>query len=65
MDLGAIGPPPAESLETEVFGKSLLERAGLERGRPGAKEQRALLQDYRAMIDEAALEARKNEQKKS
>jgi adenylate cyclase len=65
IDLGAVGPPPAESLETEVFGKSLLERAGLERTQPGTKAERALLQDYRAMIDEAALEARKNPPKKS
>jgi len=35
MDLGAVGPPPAESMELEVFGKSLLERAGLERGKAG------------------------------
>ncbi len=65
MDLGAVGPPPAESLELEVLGKSLLERAGLQRTPPGGKAERELLQDYRAMIDEAALEARKNPPKKS
>jgi len=31
-DLGAVGPPPAEVPDGDVFGKSLLERAGLERG---------------------------------
>jgi len=30
IDLGALGPPPAEILEADIFGKSLLERAGLE-----------------------------------
>jgi pSer/pThr/pTyr-binding forkhead associated (FHA) protein len=30
IDLGALGPPPAEVLEADIFGKSLLERAGLE-----------------------------------
>jgi pSer/pThr/pTyr-binding forkhead associated (FHA) protein len=30
IDLGALGPPPADALETDIFGKSLLERAGLE-----------------------------------
>jgi hypothetical protein len=34
VDLGAVGPPPPEVIEAEVFGKSLLERAGLERKRP-------------------------------
>ncbi len=31
IDLGAIGPPPRDGAEAEIFGKSLLERAGLER----------------------------------
>jgi adenylate cyclase len=30
-DLGAVGPPPIEDATSDVFGKSLLERAGLER----------------------------------
>ena len=30
IDLGAVGPPPAEMPETDIFSKSLLERAGLE-----------------------------------
>jgi adenylate cyclase len=30
-DLGAMGPPPPEDLPSEIFGRSLLERAGLER----------------------------------
>ena len=32
IDLGAIGPPPSDEIPTDVMGKSLLERAGLERG---------------------------------
>jgi hypothetical protein len=31
LDLGAVGPPPPDVVEGEIFGKSLLERAGLER----------------------------------
>ncbi|HUT89501.1 MAG TPA: FHA domain-containing protein [Thermoguttaceae bacterium] len=31
VELGAVGPPPEEGPDYEVFGKSLLERAGLER----------------------------------
>jgi pSer/pThr/pTyr-binding forkhead associated (FHA) protein len=30
IDLGAVGPPPTEMPETDIFSKSLLERAGLE-----------------------------------
>ena len=30
VDLGAVGPPPPEVPEADVFSKSLLERAGLE-----------------------------------
>ena len=29
IELGAVGPPPADSTKQEIFGKSLLERAGL------------------------------------
>lgn len=29
-DLGAVGPPPPERIETDIFSKSLLERAGLQ-----------------------------------
>ncbi len=38
VDLGAVGPPPPEVAEADVFGKSLLERAGLlhRRGAKGA-----------------------------
>jgi adenylate cyclase len=46
MDLGAVGPPPAEESEQDIFGKSLLERAGLEsskaarfKGAPDRDEQ--------------------------
>jgi len=36
VDLGAVGPPPPEETETDVFSQSLLERAGLvsRKGRP-------------------------------
>jgi hypothetical protein len=34
MDLGAVGPPPTEAMKTDIFNKSLLERAGLERPAP-------------------------------
>jgi predicted component of type VI protein secretion system len=30
MELGAVGPPPTEAANAEIFSKSLLERAGLE-----------------------------------
>ncbi len=33
VDLGAVGPPPPDVAEADVFGKSLLERAGLQRRR--------------------------------
>lgn len=32
IDLGAVGPPPSEEIPTDMMSKSLLERAGLERG---------------------------------
>ncbi len=35
VELGAVGPPPPDAIETEVLEKSLLERAGLEK-RPAA-----------------------------
>ncbi len=34
VELGVIGPPPPEVLETDIFSRSLLERAGLVHGRP-------------------------------
>lgn len=30
IDLGAVGPPPPDAIDTDIFKKSLLERAGLE-----------------------------------
>ena len=38
VDLGAVGPPPPDVLDPEMFKKSLLERAGLESNR--AKQYR-------------------------
>lgn len=32
-ELGAVGPPPPDAIETDLFDKSLLERAGLEKPR--------------------------------
>jgi predicted component of type VI protein secretion system len=40
VDLGAVGPPPAEAPETDIFGKSLLERAGLDHGRAARMKSR-------------------------
>lgn len=31
IDIGAVGPPPPEEIDWSVFGKSLMERAGLEK----------------------------------
>ncbi len=33
MELGAVGPPPPDAIDTDIFKKSLLERAGLEQDR--------------------------------
>ena len=44
IELGAVGPPPPDVVEQEVLSKSLLERAGLERGRgpaPPGTERRS------------------------
>lgn len=37
VECGAVGPPPGEAAMAEIFGKSLLERAGLVR--PGGKAE--------------------------
>lgn len=42
IDNGAVGPPPPDTVNYEIFSKSLLERAGLERGpepKPAAKQR--------------------------
>ena len=31
IELGAVGPPPADMADSDLFGKTLLERAGLDR----------------------------------
>jgi adenylate cyclase len=33
IDLGAVGPPPPDEIDWNVFGKSLMERAGLEKSK--------------------------------
>lgn len=33
IELGAVGPPPSDQPEENIFGKSLMERAGLDRGK--------------------------------
>lgn len=38
VELGAVGPPPPEVIESDVFSRSLLERAGL--SRPKSAEER-------------------------
>jgi hypothetical protein len=44
-------------LDTDVFGKSLLERAGLQKaGTTREKEDRSLLDDYRQLMDDASAE---------
>jgi len=57
MELGAVGPPPPEALDTDVFGKSLLERAGLQKATPTKEaEDRSLLSEYRELMDDASKE---------
>lgn len=57
MELGAVGPPPPEVLDTDVFGKTLLEKAGLQKVGPTKEaEDRSLLDDYRQLMDEASPE---------
>lgn len=37
MDLGAVGPPPNDDLKSGIFGRSLLERAGLTGTKKGSR----------------------------
>ena len=46
-DLGAVGPPPADDRPEHFMGKSLMERAGLDR-RKNEKEDRYEVTDQRA-----------------
>jgi predicted component of type VI protein secretion system len=41
IDLGAVGPPPMEVPNADIFSKSLLERAGLEQSRFAAAKPQA------------------------
>ncbi|NUQ64101.1 MAG: FHA domain-containing protein [Pirellulales bacterium] len=36
VENGAVGPPPPDTIENDIFGKSLLERSGLQTRRPAA-----------------------------
>lgn len=37
MDLGAVGPPPNDDMKSSIFGRSLLERAGLAGSKKGSR----------------------------
>lgn len=39
-DLGAVGPPPADDMSTEILGESLLSRAGLQSSKVGGRDRR-------------------------
>jgi hypothetical protein len=54
MELGALGPPPPEALDDDVFGRSLLQRAGLEKSASQPAAERSLLDDYRELMDDAS-----------
>ncbi len=41
IELGAVGPPPPDKPDDNIFGKSLLERAGLDRGKAARYQQAA------------------------
>jgi hypothetical protein len=43
-DNGAVGPPPPDTVEHDIFGKSLLERAGLDRGPPAREKSKPKLE---------------------
>jgi adenylate cyclase len=57
VDLGAVGPPPPEVEESDVFRKSLLERAGLESRRVVKTSQGPAPDDEPARYDVADDEA--------
>ena len=55
-DLGAIGPPPIDEGAAKIFGKSLLERAGLSKRRDEdeefeEQEQKQKARDLKARYD--------------
>ncbi len=49
LELGAVGPPPVEDLSSNIFSKSLLERAGLTRS--GEEAQRPGVRDSHTRYD--------------
>ena len=49
LDMGAVGPPPPDAVDTDIFKKSLLERAGLEQAsgpRIRSKREPGVQQSY-------------------
>ena len=40
VELGAVGPPPQDTVEEDILGQSLLERAGLDAGRSEQKPRK-------------------------
>ncbi|GAB6166602.1 FHA domain-containing protein [Thermostilla marina] len=40
VELGAVGPPPPEVIDADIFSRSLLERAGLSRPRTSEERER-------------------------
>jgi adenylate cyclase len=51
---GAIGPPPPDIVETNIFGKSLLERAGLQRMQFSGRERADSLGEGRYELNDPA-----------
>jgi len=41
IELGAVGPPPPDTLEQDIFTRSLLERAGLVKSKPAEEPEEA------------------------
>jgi predicted component of type VI protein secretion system len=66
-DNGAVGPPPPDNTEYDIFSKSLLERAGLDRGQPKSRERELPKSDPHApyrydLLDDSASQLAKRRQ---
>ena len=48
-DLGAIGPPPADDLPTEIMNESLMSRAGVKSSNPSGESRRRSRNDYKSV----------------